>query len=128
MRANEWFQANHGDITLHNLSPYYDSIEQERPRQVGVTPYKISLESCRAMSEHAEKMTIPNQRRQEMILAQKHPTSDQRMRKQSVEAIGWHDDDGSMHGDGRQTQVSEGAEGKKRKAVRENPPLYNMTF
>jgi hypothetical protein len=81
-----------------------------------------SLESCKEMLEHAEKMTVSIRRMQETILAQKHAAADQRMREQGAKAVGEYEDDTSMYGDDRQSQGFGGAEGKKRRGVCEDPP------
>lgn len=77
-----------------------------------------SLESCKEMLEHAEKMTISIRRMQETILAQKHAAADLRMREQGAKAMGEYDDDVSMYGDDRQGPAfGGGPEGKKRRGV-----------
>lgn len=109
---------------MHDWSRHYNSIAQEQPRQVGVMPDRMpSLESCKEMLEHAEKMTISIRRMQETIVAQKHAAADQRMREHGAKAMGEYEDDVSMYGDDRQSQVFGGAEGKKRRGVRSEFPL-----
>jgi hypothetical protein len=110
---------------VHDWSRHYNSIAQEQPRQVGVMPDRMpSLESCKEMLDHAEKMTISIRRMQETILAQKHAAADQRMREQGAKAMGEYDDDVSMYGDERPGQVFSGPEGKKRKGVRNDRPYH----
>lgn len=86
-----------------------------------------SLESCKEMLDHAEKMTSSIRRMQETILAQKHAADDQRMREQGSKAMGDYDNDVTMYSDDRQSQVFDPPEGKKRRGVRDNPHLYNTT-
>lgn len=119
---NNLAQVNHSSGTVHDWSRHYNSIAQEQPRQVGVMPDRMpSLESCKEMLEHAEKMTISIRRMQETIVAQKHAAADQRMREQGAKAMGEYEDDVSMYGDDRQSQVFGGADGKKRRG-RAAPP------
>lgn len=81
-----------------------------------------SLESCKEMIEHSEKIAISVRRMQDTILEQKHAMADQRMREQGAKAHGEYDDDMSPYGDDRQSQGFGGPDGKKRRGVCEHPP------
>jgi hypothetical protein len=78
-----------------------------------------SLESCKEMLEHSEKIALAVRRVQDTILEQEHVIADQRMRDQGVKVAGEYDDDMSMYSDERQSQSFAVSEGKKRRGVRE---------
>jgi hypothetical protein len=87
-----------------------------------------SLESCKEMLEHSEKIALSVRRMQDTILEQKHAMADQRLRDQGVKTIGEYDDDVSIYGDERQSQGFGGSEGKKRRGVRAELLLNGMAF
>lgn len=119
---NNLAQINTSSIALRDWSRLYHTIAQEQPRQVGVMPDRMpSLESCKEMLEHSEKIALAVRRVQDTILEQEHVIADQRMRDQGVKVAGEYDDDMSMYSEERQSQSFTVSEGKKRRG-RAAPP------
>jgi hypothetical protein len=74
-----------------------------------------SMESCKEMLEHAEKIALAVRRMQNNIVEQEHAIADQRMRDQGIKLVAQYPEDMSYD----ENQGFGGPDGKKRRGVRE---------